>query len=322
MEIFHLTLKQMLMMLSLIAVGYLLRKKSILPENAGNVMAKLETYIFVPSLMLYNQISQCKIETFKENYTLILYGGIIIICAVSLSYPLSRFFVKDSNISSENAYKRNIYKYALVFGNYGFMGNFIILGVFGEEFLYKYILFTFFVGIMCTGWGIYILVPKNCNESKWNNLKNGLFNPPIIALIIGMLFGLLNLKQYIPEFLLDALDNSAMCQGAVAMILAGFIIGGYNFKDLITDKKVYVATIFRLIIIPSVIMVIMKFLGTSSEIMILALIAFGTPLGLNTIVYPAAYGGETKIGASMALVSHIFSVITLPLMYLIFLVLF
>ena len=46
MEIFNLTLKQMLMMFSLILVGFLLRKKSNLPENSGTVMAKLETFIF------------------------------------------------------------------------------------------------------------------------------------------------------------------------------------------------------------------------------------------------------------------------------------
>lgn len=35
MQIFNLTLKQMLMMFTLILVGFLLRKKSKLPENAG-----------------------------------------------------------------------------------------------------------------------------------------------------------------------------------------------------------------------------------------------------------------------------------------------
>jgi len=49
-----------------------------------------------------------------------------------------------------------------------------------------------------------------------------------------------------------------------------------------------------------------------------ALIVFGTPLGLNTIVYPAAYGGDTRTGASMTMISTVFSVITIPLMYLIF----
>ena len=54
MEIFNLTLKQMLMMFSLILVGFLLRKTSKLPENSGTVMVKMETFIFVPALSLFN----------------------------------------------------------------------------------------------------------------------------------------------------------------------------------------------------------------------------------------------------------------------------
>ena len=87
------------------------------------------------------------------------------------------------------------------------------------------------------------------------------------------------------------------------------------------NKKLYLITFFRLIIIPALIMLVLKLIGANDEIMTLALIAFGTPLGLNTIVYPAAYGGDTKTGASMTVISHTLSVITIPLMYLIFVVL-
>ncbi|MBE7043624.1 MAG: hypothetical protein E7399_09100 [Ruminococcaceae bacterium] len=126
---------------------------------------------------------------------------------------------------------------------------------------------------------------------------------------------------FVPAFLLTAFDNAGKCQGLVAMLLAGFIIGGYDLKELVLNKKVYVVTGMRLVLIPGVMVLIMRLFGISEEIMTLALIAFATPLGLNTIVYPAAYGGETKTGASMAMISHVFSVITIPLMYLIFIVL-
>jgi predicted permease len=37
------------------------------------------------------------------------------------------------------------------------------------------------------------------------------------------------------------------------------------------------------------------------------------PLSLNTIVYPAANGQDTTIGASLALVSNIVGLLTVPL---------
>lgn len=320
MEIFNLTLNQMLMMFSLILVGFLLRKKTNIPENAGTIMAKLETFVFVPALSMFTQMTKCTVESFKENSVLILYGLIIVVCAIAVSYPLSKCFVRKNADLPENMYQRNIFKYALTFGNYGFMGNFIILGVWGSDMFYKYSLFNFFVAILCSSWGLYILIPKDKNAGILENLKKGLLTPPMIGLVLGMLFGLLDLTRYVPQFLIDAFDSAGDCQGPVAMVLAGFVIGGYNFKELMLKKKVYVVTFLRLVAIPAILMVILKLFGTSEEIMTLALIAFATPLGLNTIVYPAAYGGDTKTGASMTMISHTLSVITIPLMYLIFIV--
>ena len=136
-----------------------------------------------------------------------------------------------------------------------------------------------------------------------------------------MALGLLNLKEYIPAFLLDAFEKTGACQGPIAMLLAGFVIGGYDFKELFCNKKVYIASLLRLVVIPAIMMLVLRLFGASEELMILALIAFATPLGLNTIVYPAAFGGDTKTGASMTMISQTLSVITIPLMYLVFIVL-
>lgn len=142
--------------------------------------------------------------------------------------------------------------------------------------------------------------------------------PPIVSLMIGLVAGPLGVKAYLPNFFLDVLSNASSCMGPVAMLLAGFVIGGFEFKSLLLDKKVYAAAILRLIAIPAIIILILKMLGTSEEIITYALICFGSPLGLNTIVYPGSYGGETKTGASMVMLSHLLSIITIPVMYLVF----
>lgn len=316
MQIFNLTLSQMLMMFSLILVGFLLRKKANIPENAGTVMAKLETYIFVPALSLYTQMTKCTVENFLKHSPLILYGLAIVLAAIIIAYPVSRFFSKDPT-----SYQRNIYKYALTFGNFGFMGNFIVLGIWGEDVFFEYLLFTFFISVLCNSWGLFILIPKDQGANLWQNLKKGLLTPAMIAIFLGMILGLSNVGQYLPDFVHSALKNASDCQGPVAMVLAGFVIGGYKFKDMLSNKKVYFVTLLRLVVIPAIFMVALKLIGADDSIMTLTLIAFATPLGLNTIVFPAAYGGETKTGAAMTMISHTLSVITIPVMYLIFIVL-
>ena len=46
--------------------------------------------------------------------------------------------------------------------------------------------------------------------------------------------------------------------------------------------------------------------------------ALAMPLGLNTIVVPAAYGRDTSVAAGMALVSHLLSCITIPVVFMLF----
>ena len=321
MEIFNLTLSQMLMMFTLMLIGFVLRKTSALPDNAHITISKLETFVFVPALTFFNQVTQCTVKTFIESAPLILYGFCIIVIAVALSYPLSYLYVRKWRDSPELEYKRNVYKYAMTFGNYGFMGNFIILGVFGNEMFYKYGLFTFAVAMFCNSWGLYILIPKDRGASLSQNLKKGILTPPMIALFLGIALGLLGVGEYMPDFLVSACSSAGNCMGPLAMLLAGFVVGGYDWRELFADKKVYIATAVRLIAIPAVMMLLLKLMGTGEAIRTLALIAFATPLGLNTIVYPAAYGGDPKTGASMAMISHTLSVVTIPLMYLIFIVL-
>ncbi|MBE7011747.1 MAG: AEC family transporter [Ruminococcaceae bacterium] len=321
MDVFKLVMEQMLTIFAFMATGFVLRKWNFLPENTGTVLSKLENYVLVPALVFGNQLTHCNIETFKENSQLMLYGVVLILAAILVAFPLSRLFIRNADGDSKKEYMRSIYRYALIFANFGFMGNFVVQGIWGDEMFYKYTMFCFPLWIICYSFGIYILIPKNSNEGLISNLKKGILTPPIIGMVLGMICGMLNLGQYIPRFLLTTLDNAAGCMGPLAMILAGIIIGGFEFKSLLKNGKVYWATFLRLIVIPAIFIFVLKILGTDDEIVAMALIAFATPLGMNTIVYPAAYDGDTKTGASMAMISHGLSVITIPIMYLIFVVL-
>lgn len=106
--------------------------------------------------------------------------------------------------------------------------------------------------------------------------------------------------------------------GPIAMLITGLVIGRYDIKSLLLDKRSYLMAFLRLVAIPSTILTIIILLGAPEELFILALVGFASPIGLNTIVFPAAYGGDTRPGASMVMISQILSVITIPLLYLIF----
>ena len=316
MEIFYSTLTQMLVMFCFMLIGFLANKFSLLPENAATVLSKLENYVLVPALVFDTLMTNCQAAALKNNYPLILYCMLLLVISFVVSIPLSKYFAHEKEgVVYDELYQRHIYEYALTFGNFSFMGNAVVLGILGDKGLFGYLLFTLPLNIMVYTWGVIILIPKG-KDSK-NPIKN-LLNPIVIALVLGLVAGLLNIKRFLPDFLTVTISSAKNCMGPVAMILTGFVIGGYKIKTLLTKKRIYLAAALRLIAIPSVMLIIIHLLGASKEIMTLALFAYATPLGLNTIVFPAAYGGDTRTGASMAMISHVFCIITIPLMYLIF----
>ncbi len=318
MLIFNATLNQLLMMLSLVLVGFVLRKSKLVPDNSHIILSRLETLVFLPALNFATQIKQCNPTTFKENSALILYGTLLILIPIALALTLPYAIVKRKKRDLAENYQRNIYKYAISVSNYGFVGNFVILGIWGEELFFKYTLFTFSFNITCYALGLYLLIPRKEGDGFLKCIKRALLSPPLVAMTLGIVFGLCGVSKYLPSFLITAIDNASTCMGPIAMLITGLVVGGYEIKSLLLDKRSYFMAFLRLVAIPSTILTIILLLGATRDLFILALVGFAAPIGLNTIVFPAAYGGDTRPGASMVMISQVLSVITIPVLYLIF----
>ena len=323
------TLQPMLTLFLCIAIGYILHKRKLLPENAGKVMAKLENWVFCPALSFTTMARFCTVNTLSSHAVNITFS--IILCSISMAIaiPCSKLFVK------EKVYERGVYQYALAFGNIGYMGDPIVLSIFGDVGLSYYKMFTLPLSIAIYTWGISVLVPHD--QKSGNSFKN-LLNPPMIASFLGIFVGLVGLggvggfmDTKLP-FLMNTLDSLKTSMGPVAMLLAGFTIASYDLKTMLKKKKVYVATFLRLIVLPITLislLFIVKLLASalfslqiSNNVLFLSFIATAVPLGLNTVVFPEAYGGNPETGAAMATISHTLCIITIPILFAIMTALF
>ena len=63
-------------------------------------------------------------------------------------------------------------------------------------------------------------------------------------------------------------------------------------------------------------------LNIGNDVLFLTFFATAPALGLNTVIFPEAYGGNPETGASMAMISHSLCVITIPLIYALMVALF
>lgn len=309
----------MLYLFICIAIGFALRRGNLIPENSGATLAKLENWVFCPALSFMTAATYFRVDNVTVHGINILLSCVLAAFALTVAILLSRIFVR------EKVYERGVYAYALMFGNFGFVGDPLVINLFGEEFFAYYKLFSLPLSVLCYVWGISVLVPKGQGESGARVIVKRVVTPPTVALFIGIFVGLTDTLKFFPEFMITSLDALKGCMGPVAMILAGITIAGFNLREMITNKKVYLATLLRLTALPA--LNIAFLFGVISLInavfsvnigysaLFFAFFAYATPLGMNTIVFPQAYGGDPKTGAAMAMISHTLCVISIPIMY-------
>lgn len=332
-QTFLMTLKPMLTLFIFIVIGFVLVKTKILPENASKVLAKLLTYAICPALSFSAMATNFTVDTLSTHLVNVILGGLAVGFAICISLFLARFFVKD-----KTSYELGVYKYALTFGNSGYVGDPLVLELFGTSGLAFYKLACLPLSIAIYTWGISVLVPHGEKKEKpLTAFLKSLLNAPTIGLLIGMFFGISGLGNWLYTTnalspVTSVITSLSNCMGPVAMILAGVTIAKFDVKKMLANVKVYIATALRLLVLPSVIIAVMfgviclanALFGLSIGYGFLFLLFFtiATPLGMNTIVFPEAFGGDPSTGASMVIISHTLCVITIPLTFALLTLLF
>lgn len=282
------------------AFGFAFYKTKLYPEQFSTVLSRLNVHIFMPALVFNTFSSNFKVSVIAENSMYIIVGLITLAASVALAIPLSMVFGKTRNT-------RDVFIYAFTIPNLGYMGYPLVEAVFGSEALFHLMMFALPFNIFIYTVGITILNPKRELSIK------KLLNPSIIAIAVGMIFGLLELQ--LPDFLASACDLGASCMSPLAMLLSGYVLAKNPIGKMLADPKMYIASLIRLIGIPAAAFGLMTLFGVRNDIVLIGCAMLAMPLGLNTVVFPEAFGGDSSTGAKSCFVSNLLSIITIPVMF-------
>ena len=308
-------LNQMIFLFAFIIIGFILSKWKFLPDNSATVLSKLENFVLVPALVLGTFIKNCNLSVLSSMWKLLLLGFALVALFVAVSFLFAKLCFKEN-------YLRKIATYGLAFSNFGFMGNAVMSAVFPDIF-FEYTIFTLPFWFMIYLWGAPVLLISGSSEGEKVPLKQRLksfLNPMLIAMFIGLIIGLTGLGPYIPDAVVSVIDVSGSCMSPLAMLLTGLTIGKIDVLALLKKWRLYLTSAIKLLVYPLLFLGIALLLPHnaffSATFFKCAMCVAAMPMGLNTIVIPAAYGKDTSDAAGLALVSHLFSVGTIPLAFL------
>lgn len=307
MEIFSATLNQIAFLFLLLLLGFILGKAKLVPQNTATVLSKLENMLFVPALVMGTFIKNFTVEKIGTSLEILLTSFVIAVIMIFIAILSSKCVTKD-------LYEQNIFTYGLAFANFGFMGNAVVSTIFPDIFM-EYIVFTLPLWILIYLWGVpALLIADNTKKTSFLQRSKALLNPMFITMIIGMVIGLVNIQ--IPDFMVSTVDTMGDCMSPIAMLLTGITVSTIDIKKTFSNVKIYIVSIIRLLIIPILFILISRYIEFEHTIFVCVVCSLAMPLGLNTIVIPSAYGKDTSTAAGMAVVSHLLSAITIPLVFM------
>lgn len=287
--------KQLSILYIFLLVGWLIGKLKKEKAPHSDMISVLLVNVFLPCKVFNTFANNVTVSYLADHSILLLSSVIVLVILVVIAHFVSKLLTK-------NQYERKVYAYSVAIANYAYLGYALIESVFGESVLAEFMLFaipfifyTYTVG--------YAMLTGGKNPIK------RLLNPITAAIVIGLVFGLCGWK--LPDMLTTAVSSASACVGPLSMLLTGITLSTFAFKDLLSNKTAYIFSALRLVVIPAV----AYFTCRGARLDWLApmvLIITCMPCGLNTIVFPKLIGEDCKPGARLALITHVFSLITLP----------
>ena len=279
----------------LAAVGvYLSRKGFLSPQGTKNLGAIL-LRVIIPCVIVKSYITEFSRERLLE---LALSAGLALIgfiLAMVISYLV---FGK----------RRRLENFAASFCNAGFIGIPLAQAIIGEEGVFYIAASVALLNLFQWTYGVYIMADRKDAISAKTIAKN----PVVIAIVIGVVLFVSQIP--VPGIVTSTLGYIAGMNTPIAMILMGTYLAKLPLKKLL-DKRAYGCVLFRLVIIPAVILLVFWVLPVSNaDIALAAFLAAATPVGANICVFAQQYDCDYEFSVVTVCLSTLLSVITVPLL--------
>lgn len=297
MEYVQILTNQLITMFLYMTVGYLLFRKNLITEAGSKALSNLLLYVILPCVILRSFAVD---GTQEKTQTL----------AVSLG--LGFLTLLTAMLVSALVFRRNPEaNFGSAFSNAGFMGIPLITAVLGQDAVFYIAGMVALLNIFQWTYGQGVL------NNSLRKLRSGeIFkNPLVISFTAGLLIYALPIS--IPVQLGSAINAFASCNGPVAMVVLGVMLGKVPLTQIVRSKTSWLVCLIRLLLIPGLTLLMLScFPSVSTDIRIALLIAAAAPVGSNLAVYVQKQGKDSSEAVKMICLSTLLSAVTMPVIML------
>ena len=288
---------QMGQMLLYIAVGYLLARTRLLSQEGSRGLTNVLLYAVLPCAI----VSALQQERSPERMIQVLLSILLAAVALGIAMLIAALFFRG----------RGVDNFGAAFSNAGFMGIPLVSALLGPEAVGFAAGMVALLNVLQWTYGQWLLT----GDQKQMSLRACLTSPMVISFALGLALFFSGLR--LPALVTRTLSAMSACNGPLAMIVLGALLGRGKLLALITDPHGWLCSAVRLLLIPAVTLLLFWLVPAKYQAIRMAVFLTAcAPVGSNVAVYAQRAGLDASYASRTVCLSTLLSVVTMPLMIL------
>ena len=306
MEISLLLMQQIAELFLMILMGYVIVKAGLLKGEDSKVISKIVLYLIIPCVI---------INAFQVDYTSEKVQGLLLAFAASVMLQVLLLIIVwgAGRLMGLN----EVEKASVYYSNAGNLIMPIVTFVLGQEWVLYGCVFMSVQIVFVWSHGKWVLSRQS--KIDWKKI---LLNINMVAVFAGVF--LFFTKIRLPQILNQTFGSVGSMIGPASMMVTGMLIAEMSLKDIFTNGRVYFITFLRLIAVPAVALLLLKVSGLvngspdGKKLLLIVFLAVITPSASTITQMSQVYGNDSQYASAINVMTTLFSIVTMPLMVLLF----
>ena len=299
--------QQMAILFIIMGIGFFCGKKEFITDGFARNLSWLVVNVATPAMILAAGMNE---ESAIRGKELLYAFGVILLVYVFL-IAISFVILPFLRIPSED---KGVYRVMFIFSNIGFMGLPLLQAAYGDEALLYGALFQFPFNFLIYTYGIAALRGENPLQSGFKLSK--FLNVGIVSCVLSIIIYVFGIPM--PGFIVSSCKSLGSLAAPLSMIVIGQSMTHMKLKDMFGDIRLFVFSLVKQILVPIVGVLFLGLIIKDDTLIRTCFVMISVPVASMCAMLSRQYGGNYRLASKGVALSTLLSVVTIPLVSLIF----
>ncbi|HAE60825.1 MAG TPA: transporter [Eubacteriaceae bacterium] len=282
------------------AVGYLIRKKDVLKDEANSNIPKLITEVTLPCLIISSMQIEYTWDKVADMGLMLLVGVVAFVIQYGFVALIPGIF------GLADKHEKGIYQFMVMFQNSGFIGIPVLATIFGEEAIFFGAIYIIPYRVLIMTLGVKMM---DSRIRKFNYKE--LLNPGMAATVIGLFLFFTQIK--LTDFINQPLEIVGGLTTPLAMLFIGASMIDLKFEKIFVNKRMYIISFIRLLAIPIILLIVIKGFVTNEIARGVPVIIHAMPVATLCTIFAKEYDNNVDLASSGVFMTTLLSMVTIPI---------